>query len=302
LACEHQAGFSNIYRWWPLIYLLIVGGILWLGFADRAYDDPFITYRYANNIARGEGFVYNPGERVLSTTTPLFALLLAIPSLADIDIHMVATGMGALSLAVGTLFIWDLSRTWGTPLVGWAALLLYPTFPLLVATVGSETPIYLALCLGGFAYYAKGRYWLAALCVGLAILARPDGVLVALLLAIDFIIRRPAPVPWGAATLFSGITLTWVLFAWIYYGSPIPVTLLVSNARERWQSASNLPLVSFLSWEVIPVGIICWRMSGATWPGLLVSTTAGVDFVVRMDRFIFCEFFTPGSEPLFLVL
>ena len=40
-------------------------------------DDAFITMRYAANLAAGKGFVYNAGQRVLGTTSPLFALLLA---------------------------------------------------------------------------------------------------------------------------------------------------------------------------------------------------------------------------------
>jgi len=42
----------------------------------RTIDDAFITYRYVRNILAGIGFVYNPGEQVLGTTTPLYTLLL----------------------------------------------------------------------------------------------------------------------------------------------------------------------------------------------------------------------------------
>src|SRR5438093_3627463 len=40
-------------------------------------DDAFITYRYARNFAEGLGLVYNPGQAVLGTTTPLYALMMA---------------------------------------------------------------------------------------------------------------------------------------------------------------------------------------------------------------------------------
>jgi len=62
------------------LYLLGMTSGLYLAFFHWAYDDPFITYRYAANISRGLGFVYNPGERVLSTTAPLFAILLSLLS------------------------------------------------------------------------------------------------------------------------------------------------------------------------------------------------------------------------------
>lgn len=40
-------------------------------------DDVYITLQHSRNIASGYGFTYNPGEHVLATTTPLYALLLA---------------------------------------------------------------------------------------------------------------------------------------------------------------------------------------------------------------------------------
>ncbi|MCK4741420.1 MAG: hypothetical protein KAS80_03965, partial [Anaerolineales bacterium] len=43
----------------------------------RTVDDAFITFRYAQNLIAGNGLVYNPGEWVLGTTTPLYAVMLA---------------------------------------------------------------------------------------------------------------------------------------------------------------------------------------------------------------------------------
>ena len=114
-----------------LAYSMSLAILLYGQLRDWAYDDPFITFRYAENLARGLGFVYNPGERVLSTTTPLFALLLAILSHSGLDLPHLANLIGALSLALGGLALWDLARTWKTPLVGWVGLLLYPGFSLL---------------------------------------------------------------------------------------------------------------------------------------------------------------------------
>ena len=44
----------------------------------RTIDDAYITFRYAQNLLSNQGFVYNPGEAVLGTTTPLFALILTL--------------------------------------------------------------------------------------------------------------------------------------------------------------------------------------------------------------------------------
>src|SRR5215208_2469417 len=170
-------------------------------FSNWAYDDPFITYRYAANLQHGLGFVYNPNERVLSTTTPLFTILLALFGNLRTDLPHLARTIGAFSLGIGGFILWDLAQTWKSPLVGWAGLLLYPTFPLLVGTLGSETPLYLAFCLAAFTLYARQRYLLTAVWVALATLTRPDGFLVALILATHFIVWIQRPIPWRAIGL-----------------------------------------------------------------------------------------------------
>ena len=43
----------------------------------RPVDDAYITFRYARNLAQGLGFVYNPGDHVLGTTTPLYTIVLS---------------------------------------------------------------------------------------------------------------------------------------------------------------------------------------------------------------------------------
>jgi len=227
-------GFSHgkVYRrFFPPVYLLVTSAILYALLSQWAYDDPFITYRYAHNLARGLGFVYNPGERILSTTTPLFAMLLGLLHSVSSDLPRLANIIGVVSLALGGLFLWDLSRTWNTPIAGWTALLLYPTFTLPAVTIGSETPLYIALCLGAFMFYARRRYGITAAFAALAILARPDGVLVPIILGVDYLLRIRRPVPWKAVLLFFCMVVPWFVFAWIYFGHPLPATLATKQQQ-----------------------------------------------------------------------
>jgi hypothetical protein len=220
---------------WVAAYLVLVTGFLTFLFAGWAYDDPFITYRYAENLSRGLGLVYNPGEVRLSTTTPLFALLLAVLHPVWSDLHGLAVFIGTLSLALGGLFLCDLLDSPGLRFTRWAGLLFYPLFPLAASTLSSETPLYLALCLGAFASYRRRHFHLAALSAGLAALTRPDAVLVAVVLGLHYLWSHPpqkgerrgmlANLPWQAMLIYLGIGLSWLVFAWVTYGSPIPLTL-----------------------------------------------------------------------------
>jgi hypothetical protein len=228
------------WRWWPRLWPWLYAGavvsILMAGFANWGYDDPFITYRYANNLRHGLGLVYNPGEHVLSTTTPLFVLLLAGLGLASPDLPHLANLVGAISLAAGGLLLWQLGRLWRAPLASWAGLLLFPFYGLVLVTLGSETPLYIAFGLGTLVLLAAERYELAALTAALATLTRADGALLAALLGLAMAagLRRP-PRRVGpairAGIIYLALTLPWFLFATLYYGSPTPVTLMVKQQQ-----------------------------------------------------------------------
>lgn len=261
---------------WQFGYMATVIGLLFATFSHWAYDDPFITYRYAVNLRQGLGFVYNPGERVLSTTTPLFSILLAVLGILWSDLPRLAILLGALSLALGGLALWSLASARAMPWTGWAALLLYPTFPLLVGTLGSEMPLYLAFCLGAFACYARHRLGLTAILAALAVLTRPDGLLVVVLLAGHYLLRSSRSVPWPAIGLFLGLIIPWLAFAWAYFGSPVPATLAAK------QHQGSMPISQLFApglWTIV-------KGYAARWPYWLEALLAlvGLLFALRQAR------------------
>ena len=71
----------KVLRWNP--HFALTAGVVLLAVTarivpgPRPIDDAYITFRYARNLLRGYGLVFNPGEHVLGTTTPLYALLMA---------------------------------------------------------------------------------------------------------------------------------------------------------------------------------------------------------------------------------
>ncbi|MEW6648986.1 MAG: hypothetical protein AB1453_02220 [Chloroflexota bacterium] len=95
-------------------------------------DDTFITYRYARNIARGYGFVYNPGEGVLGTTTPLYTLLLAaiIAWATRLDVVGISQGVTFFSLWLSAFLLYKLGESCGKLRAGFLGL-VYLTNPFL---------------------------------------------------------------------------------------------------------------------------------------------------------------------------
>jgi hypothetical protein len=244
----HLASSSRVWIWG---YLLVVWGIIFIVRREWVYDDPFITYRYASNLLNGLGLVYNPGERVLSTTTPFFAVILAALSPFWGNLPTVANLISALSIAAGGLLLYDIARQLDAPIVSWTGLLLYPISTLLLNTMSSETPLYIACCLATFAFYFRGNYPLTAIFSAAAVLIRPDGILIPALLCADYLIRNhrsQRPVPWKSIGLFAAVTVPWFMFLWVYFGSPIPATLAAK------QNQGSMAISSKFSEGIIDIG------------------------------------------------
>jgi len=232
------------------LYFLLVAYWINALWGKWVYDDPFITYRYTSNLLRGIGFVYNPGERVLSTTTPFLALLLAALSPLSGNLPRVANLIGAVSIAAGGLLVFDIARSLKSPIVGWVGLLLYPSFSLLLNSIGSETPLYITFALASFAFYYRRNFILTAVFCALTVIIRPDGFLVPMVIGLDYLgrtqdIRRWSDLPAKsrlAILLFVVLTVPWFLFAWAYFGSPIPATLAAKQHQGMMDISRGFPL------------------------------------------------------------
>lgn len=208
-----------------------------VAFGPHLRDDAYITLRYAERIAGGQGFVFNPGEHVLGTTTPLFALLLA--GLARLGLPVedsaVAIGIGCDAIAVVVLSAIGARFLQGRGVV-FAALSYALLSPLVSHAVsGMETPLYTLLILSSVLTYSIGRMGSAGVLVGLVILARPDGLLLALVLFVHALVFTRSGL-WRASAAAAATVAPWIVFSVAYFGSPLPQSV-VAKAQSMPQNA-----------------------------------------------------------------
>ena len=71
---------------------------------DYAYDDAFISFRYAENLANGHGLVYNIGERVEGYTNFLWTVIMAGAIRLGADPVIIAKVLG-VAFALATMFL-----------------------------------------------------------------------------------------------------------------------------------------------------------------------------------------------------
>ncbi len=203
------------------LVVLAVGVRLLYGANIR--DDAYITLRYASNLASGVGFVFNLGERVLGTTTPLFTLILATLAKAGFDLVEAATALGIMSDAAGTVLAFSLARQRGRWYPAVAASIAYALFSPLIshAVSGMETSLYVALILGAVLAYAHGKLTTTAALASLVTFVRPDGVILALALACHYAWTQRS-FKLKPVVVFTAMLLPWVVFSTVYFGSPVP--------------------------------------------------------------------------------
>jgi uncharacterized membrane protein len=240
----------RLLPYWPY---LIAGLALAARFipTPRTIDDAYITFRYARNLLAGLGFVFNPGERVLGTTTPLYTLLLA--ALAGVtrssNYPWLALGVNALADALTCLVLVRLAKKLtGRWEVGLAASILWAVSPMSVtfAIGGMETSVFILLLTLTADLYLAGRTRASALTSALLLLTRPDGVLFVGPLIIDLLWKRwreknfPQAFPWAEAGIFLLVLAPWVLFATLYFGSPIPHSIAAKSLAYRLDPAAAL--------------------------------------------------------------
>ncbi len=225
-----------------LIPLLAIAAHLIPG--PRTIDDAYITFRYARNLISGTGLVFNPGEHVLGTTTPLYSLLMAGLALvtggAQAPFPILAWALNALAAAAGAYLLILLGASLGSRRAGLAAAAVWAVAPMSVtfAIGGMETSLFIALMLATLYLHLSERPVAAAAFAALSLLTRPDALLFLLPLALERLRRslpagrlNPAPLRITAreATAFLIPVGTWAVFATLYYGNPIPHSILAKT-------------------------------------------------------------------------
>jgi hypothetical protein len=206
----------------------------WVACSTRiSLEDAYITFRYARNIVQGNGFVYNIGERVLGTTSPLQTVLLAllgeitgpdtIPAVASVLMPLFGVAAGALAyLALVALGV----RRAGAAL-GAALLYLHPLV-LKMSLSGLETPLVLFLMASSLYFVSRRRPMAAAIAVALLTLARVDGLIWGGILGATALLTRRSR-PLRAVVAFLAVIAPWLVFSWLYFGSILPNSMLAKG-------------------------------------------------------------------------
>jgi hypothetical protein len=249
---------QTIRRHWLLAaaLLLALGARLtyWL-YTGRVVDDALITVTHARNAALGLGLVHHLGEgRVHGFTSALSVLVPLAGELvrhgSGIDTMRVAS---LLAAAATLVYAYLIARRLALGAWATAFLLAYLALDhdqILWGMAGMETQIATATLLAGVYHLLEERRLAIGACLGLALLARPDFVLFAGP-ALLLLFRRDRRAALREGAVMLAVVAPWVIFTTLYYGSPIPHTIV---AKAGGYVAPPASLAAAPGWLLSRVG------------------------------------------------
>ena len=223
----------------PLAYSLYTGHI---------WEDFFITFKYSKNLCEGNGLVYEKGEKVHGFTSPAGTLLPAFCYLvtgADsfekaiwlFRILFCIPAFAAAGVFVLFVFLRDNTIHKLTPAVFAGLLFIVEAKSVMFSVNGMETGLMIFFLAWSFYLMSREKIdWLQnGVAWGGMMWTRPDSCIYIAALAAAFFIfgfeRRKTYVIsiLKSSAITAVIYLPWFLWAWHYYGSPVPHTVMAKE-------------------------------------------------------------------------
>lgn len=217
---------------------LATRAIFW-GYTGRVWEDAIISSSPARNVWEGVGLTHHSSEpRVHSFTSALGEFVLIAGEGFGSGYGIAAMRIASLVAAAATIVY--AARICAALQLHWLAQVLLLGYlatdhlQIFFGMSGMETQLAVALTFANAHYFLERRWVALGVATGLAIICRPEFLLwppiVLVALAVDcWRTQRIAPIVVFAvpAALFS---LPWIVFATLYYGSPIPHTIVVKSS------------------------------------------------------------------------
>jgi len=231
------------------------------------YDDAYITLRYAENLSRGNGLVFNAGELTDSASSISYTLLLALfhfVGLRNLPLVTTVIGIAAAAGIATVVYSTCLKRTW-RPVLSLILAVSAGTHGLISgwAVTGMETVPFaflIALAVQRL-FFVRACGWFEVGLIGVILWTRLEGIVLGVAwgaLWLSRLVRARADAH-ARSTLFKQATclvavgLLFVLFKLWLYGAFVPhafqlkqiTTLYAPNPASLWDFWSRyaLPLV-----------------------------------------------------------
>ncbi len=276
----HPSALHDRVTWVLLFVAAIVAIIAWQYRARFPFDDTFITFRYAEHLAKGLGLTWNiGGAPTEGYTNFLYIVFLAPFSLLGIDLVLLSQIANICALTLTAILIYQLTalllREESKTNARWPSMLVSILFILtpmnwINALSGMETSFFgLALIAATYtftkAYYDRSSFTPAFIFAYLAALLRPEGALLGGILWLIMLTDRRvrSEVTKSFVIYFVIPFITYTLFRYVYFGSLLPNSFRVKVLSGEAVSLFHLPGTRYvlLFWGS-SFALVIWALFG----------------------------------------
>ncbi len=232
-------------------------------YTKHVWEDWYITYRCSKNLSLGNGLVYQIGQRVHAFTSPIGTLvpaMLCIITLnsSDEQIIWLFRIIGCFLLGLSAILLFRIAKIYSFCL--FTTIFLIGMFGTNIKIIdfsinGMETA-FMMFFLACVIYFMAAPSSYLSVKLGIAwagmMWTRPDSFIYIGCLSIGYLLFNPClankysrkkliKVYIKAGGILFALYFPWILWAWNYYGSPIPNTI----------TAKGLKLFSYLKKEPV---------------------------------------------------
>lgn len=220
-----------------VIFTSIILILFFFGYLNFRQDDAYIFYTYAKNIAVGNGYVYNLGEEINATTSPLYTIILAavyffVRFINSESFPFISNLISVFSILVT---IYSIKKILKDDKLSILFPLIFLANPLLKYGFGMETFLNLALISYSIYLFTKNKLLLASFFISLSVLARLDSILFAGIIFIYYVFKNKKLPPVKSIIIFIVTLIPWFIFSKIYFDSFLPTTIAVKLSQEDFQ-------------------------------------------------------------------
>ena len=246
----------------PLLIAFMAGAVLariafWV-ISNRMFEDGLTTITHARNVPLGLGLVHHAGEGNVHGFTSALGVLIPLAG------ELVHEGSGIFTMRIASLVAVCVALVYARLICRDLRLGTFPTAFVLAylafdqnmifyGMAGMETQVAVAVILGGVYHVRRHDVVASGLWLGLAPLARPE-FLLWVAPAIAYLALRNTRLAARTAAIAGGIVLPWIVFTFLYYGSPIPNTIIakstVNPTPPILAGGSVLPWIGWLAGQV----------------------------------------------------
>jgi hypothetical protein len=277
----------SVVRREPLLLAFIAGAVVariafWV-ISNRMFEDGLTTITHARNVPLGLGLVHHPGEGHVHGFTSALGVLIPLAG------ELVQEGSGMFTIrvaslaAVGAALVYArlICRDLGLGAFPTGFVLAYLAFDqnmIFYGMSGMETQVAVAILLAGVYHVRRHDLVASGIWLGLAPLARPE-FLLWVVPALAYLAVHNRKRAAQAAAIAGAILVPWIVFTFLYYGSPIPNTVIAKSTA-------------------VPIPPILSGGSPVPWLGWLVSQLTGHVALLLYHLEPFREVWSTAAAPL----